>query len=330
MSEPGGEASGGHWTEEQEAAKSYLQFRLLTGMLRLLPLPLIRIAVFPISFFYFIFSGKRRKESRRFLEMVSAASGKKFSSSYKHFTSFALYVVEKAAAWAGRIEEKQIHYHDDDMDKFIADIEQKRGALLICSHFGNADMLRALADFSRTRASVSFPVFSIVDFTVTEKFNRMLRDINPESENHLVNAGDIGPETVERLEDCLSRGGLIVIIGDRTARAKEAGGLAKDRGDRRFTFPFLGKPAPFPAGPFFLAALLKASVYFVFAVRRGDLSIKGEYDMLVQKADVDFNCPRSQRNARIEALARSFTETLEKQCVKNPYQWYNIYDFWMS
>jgi predicted LPLAT superfamily acyltransferase len=147
----------------------------------------------------------------------------------------------------------------------------------------------------------------------------MLSELNPSSMNHLINAGDIGVETVERLQDCIASGGLVVIAGDRTP--------AHTR-NRYFMVPFLGCPAPIAMGPFYLAALLDTEAYFVFALRENSLSLKGEYDMFVYKSSVVFDCPRSERNKRIESLARAFTGKLEEHCKDHPYEWYNFYDFW--
>jgi predicted LPLAT superfamily acyltransferase len=93
-------------------------------------------------------------------------------------------------------------------------------------------------------------------------------------------------------------------------------------------FPFLGEEAPFTQGAFFLAALLNAPVYFIFALRRSALSLNPEYNMHVHRSSLSFDCPRKERNHRIKELAGSFAATLEGYCKQQPYQWYNFYDFW--
>jgi predicted LPLAT superfamily acyltransferase len=90
----------------------------------------------------------------------------------------------------------------------------------------------------------------------------------------------------------------------------------------------LNEKAAFPYGPFILAALLNAPAYFVFALRRGDLSLSSHYDMHVHKSSLSFDCPRREREKRTAELARLFSEQLEYHCKQHPYQWYNFYDFW--
>lgn len=280
-----------------------------------------RLCAFPVSLCYYLSSPRVRRESRRFFDTLALVSGspkgEKYSS-YKHIAAFALALVEKVEAWGGRIDLDKVHFQGDIPD-LIGRLERKEGALLICSHLGNAELLRALADHNRTGVSRGIPVISIVDFSVAEQFNRMLSELNPASANCLVSAKNIGVETVERLQDCIAAGGLVVIAGDRTSANTRS---------RYCLIPFLGKDAPFALGPFYLAALLKTAVYFVFALRRRSLSVSVEYDMLAYKSPLVFDGPRSERNGRIETLARAFAARLEALCREHPYEWYNFYNFW--
>jgi len=302
-----------HWTKQREVAKSYLPFRLMVAMVRRFPLWFLRLWAFPISFFYYLLNPQARRESRYFFNQL----GKNLST-YKHVASFAFYLVEKAAAWAGKIDQDMVQYYDDDIHALVDDIRQKRGAMLFCSHLGNAEMLRALADLGRTAADQVVPVISIVDFAVTENFNHMLREINPGSHTRLISARDIGVETMERLETCLAAGGLVAIAADRTGT----------NDGRRYTFDFLGRPAPFPMGPFYIAALLNTRVYFCYGLRQKTLALNAKYDMFVSRCDIDFTCSRNERKERMAELARRYVASLESQCRERPYQWYNFYDFW--
>ncbi|MDR0584177.1 MAG: hypothetical protein LBG57_07525 [Treponema sp.] len=313
-------SSSPHWSKQKEIARSYWLFKLMMAVVKILPLPFLRVLAFPVSFCYFVFGRRSRLESRRFLDVVNSVTPEKqHRSVYKHFASFALCLIEKTAAWNGRISEKMVQYQNDDIEALVGDIRQKRGALLLSSHLGNVEMIRALVDFGRTYVKHSFPVISLVDFSVTKNFSRMLRELNPDSMNQLIGVNEIGVETVARLQDALNSGGLVAVAGDRTAPSEDKG---------RFHFNFLGRPALFPGGSFYLASLLKVNVYFVFALRQKTFSLSGEYDIRIIKSDVDFNCQRAERNKRVESLARSYVETLEKFCKEYPYQWYNFYEFW--
>jgi predicted LPLAT superfamily acyltransferase len=136
---------------------------------------------------------------------------------------------------------------------------------------------------------------------------------------NIVSADAVGPDTIIQLQDRIAEGGIVVIAGDRTA--------ANTRG-KYFTFPFLRENAAFAFGPFFLAALLEAPTYFIFALRQRDVSFSPDYDIHVHKSGVLFDCPRGEREKRVEELARNFAGRLENYCKQHPYQWYNFFDFW--
>jgi predicted LPLAT superfamily acyltransferase len=313
-----------HWSKYGEQAAGYWPLKLLLILFRVLPAEFLRFCAVPVSLCYYVFSRRAREESRLFLEKAAAslgAGGRNLKlSSFRHILAFSLTVIEKVEAWGGKIPLDRVHFQDDDdIGELIERLEKGEGALLICSHLGNAELLRALAGFYRTGVSRNIPVTAIVDFSVTAQFNRMLRELNPESMMRLISANDIGPETIILLEERLAAGELVVIAGDRTS--------ANTR-HNYFLIPFLGENAPFAYGPFFLAALLNTSVYFVFALRQKDLSLSSHYDMHVHKSPIRFDCSRKEREVRIEALARLFAGRLEYYGKQHPLQWYNFYDFW--
>jgi predicted LPLAT superfamily acyltransferase len=317
-------AKNTHWSEQPEQASRYWHVRLLLILVKCLPMIIVYILTFPVALSYFIVSKKSREASRSYLKKAASfinRDGQKMlkANSLKHFHAFALTVVEKVEAWGGKVLFRRIHFQEDDIADLIKRLETGEGALLICSHLGNAELLRALADFNRTGVSRKIPVTSIVDFKVSAYFNNMLRELNPDSMTHIIGADDIGPDAAILLQERISAGELVVIAGDRTS--------ANTR-NKYFLFPFLGYDAPFGYGPFFLAALLDAPTFFVFALRRKDVSLSSQYNMYVHKSPVSFDCPRRERDARIEETARLFAADLERHCAQHPYQWYNFYDFW--
>jgi predicted LPLAT superfamily acyltransferase len=208
----------------------------------------------------------------------------------------------------------------------MADLESKRGVFVITSHLGNTELLRGLINLDRTGVSRKVPVTAIVDLGVTKNFNRMIKELNSEFDMGIIAASEIGAHTAPFLEERLSLGGIVTIAGDRTSGGKTEKSLA---------IPFLGDEALFSQGAFYLTALMRAPVYFIFALRRGDLSIKPEYDMHVHKSSIspDSLSPESTRKERLRlsaSLANDFTSLLENYCKERPFQWYNFYDFWLK
>jgi len=318
-----------HWSQYKEKTAGYWHVKLILVLFKIFPIIILRILAFPVGFFYFLFSKKARTESKRFLQKAAPFvtqndTAKKCRSPFgplRHIVSFSLTLVEKLQSWGGKFQFKNIHFNDDDINDLINDLENGKGVFLITSHLGNIELLRGLASFNRTAVSRKIPVTAIVDTKVSENFTRMLKELNPQSSFDIISAGETGPHTPIILEEKLEQGAMVTIAGDRTAAGNHTD-------VKNLIIPFLGSPAPFSPGIFYLAALLKAPVYFIFAIRRGELSIKPEYDMHVHKSTLSFECSRKERFTQSSLLAQSFASLLENYCKQTPFQWYNFYEFW--
>ena len=236
-----------------------------------------------------------------------------------HIVSFSLNLVEKLQAWGGKYPFKGIHFQDDDIRELIEGLKKGEGAFLLTSHLGNIELLRGLISHNRTGVSRNVPITAIMDVEVSPHFTRMLKELNPQSGLDIISANDVGPHTAVLLEERLASGGIVTIAGDRTS-AKGA--------EKNLLIPFFGEEAQFSPGPFYLAALMRAPVYFVFALRRKTLSLKPEYNMHVHKGTLSLAGSRKERLLAGSDLARSFAGFLESYCKKQPFQWYNFYDFW--
>jgi predicted LPLAT superfamily acyltransferase len=72
-----------------------------------------------------------------------------------------------------------------------------------------------------------------------------------------------------------------VIVGHRTPASQSS---------RVSWVPFLGRPAPFPQGPFYLAAMLKCPVLLIFCLKR-----HGRYLLIFEPFADAANLPRRRR-----------------------------------
>jgi len=317
-----------HWSKQKEETSGYWHLKFLLGLFKIFPVVILRVIAFPVGFFYFLFSARGRNESGRFLRRVARfaddpAAAKKYLSHFgplKHIISFSLALIEKLQSWGGKFSLSGIYSHDDTSE-IVKDLENGKGVFLIASHLGNMELLRALANDKLTGLTRIVPVTAIYDINVSENFSRMLKELNPDSVMEIIGANKIGPDTAVLLEEKIASGGMVTMTGDRTS----ANSLGKN-----IMIPFLGDDAPFPSGPFYMAALLNAPVYFIFALRRKDLSIKPEYDMHIHKINISLEDggTRKERIKYSNDLARTFAALLEKHCIEKPFQWYNFYDFW--
>ena len=311
-----------HWRDRKERASGVWQMDFMLGTYRLLGAKGLRFVVYPLVFFFCLFAPGVVSLSRSYLSRVARFHGTekpRWRDSYWHVVSFAFSMFEKMAAWSGDVRLESIRFHDDGVGELIALLETGKGAVVVCSHMGNVEILRALASRGSTKVSRDFRVTSIVDFSGTARFNALIKRINPDSMMRLVNARDIGVDTVIDLQARLASGELLVIAGDRTSST------ARDKVE---AVSFLGEPASFPQGAFILASVMDAPVFFMFGLRERDLEIGRIYDMHVTRANTEFAGSRKERKEKIRAIIGEYVALIERHSAEHPLQWYNFYDFW--
>ena len=87
---------------------------------------------------------------------------------------------------------------------------------------------------------------------------------------------------------------------------------------------FLGKMAPFPLGPFRMAAMLQRPVFFMTGLYLGDNRYQIHFEQLADFSETS----RSEREAAMGAAQQRYVERLNHYCRLAPYNWFNFYDFW--
>ncbi len=315
-----------------------LGYKMMFFVLKAFPAVFMRFLAFPIGFFYWAFGKKTRQISKNYLHRVNEFCQRQIpqacqnqaspdchcraltrqSSTFKHISSFALNLVENVQSWAGKFSFEDVNWQNDDVHDLVANINARKGTVIVISHLGNAQMMKGLAAMGESGTERKMNITTISDAKISSGFNALLNEINPDSSFNLVNSNDIGPETILLLQARLEQGGVVVIAGDRVSAHT----------DRNIEIDFLGEKARFPYGVFLLIALLNAPTYFVNGLRQKDFSLHPKYDMFVKKNPLDFDCPRKEREARIVQTAQNYVRNLEGLTKAHPYQWYNFFDFW--
>lgn len=311
-----------HWSEQRERGSGIWQLRLMLALYNRIGARRLRAFLHPVVFVFFLLSPTLRQVSSRFLARVSRVRSTRAPRArdvYRHIFSFSVSLVEKIAAWSRDLGLARVSIKTPDAEGLVELVRSGSGAFIICSHLGNAEVLRAVATTEVARMLPRFGITSIVDFSGTARFNRLLEEIDPGSMLRLIPASDIGADTIIVLKERVGHGELVIIAGDRTATRNR---------DSVSEVRFLGEPAYFPRGSFILASLMDVPVYFMFGVREDDGNFESPYGFYVYRASTDVSGSRRERMSKIQALMEEFVARLESLCVAHPYQWYNFYDFW--
>ena len=311
-----------HWADEEEVIKTSKPLKLVLILLKHIPDFVVRILIYPVTLFYFIFAKNARKAAVAYQKQLREFTGRRIPrriSSYHQIVSFAFCIIEKMEGWLGKIKFDRIQYHDDDIDDILNLLREGKGALLITSHLGNMELMRSLSDYNEQLVGRTVPVYVVMDMDVNSNFSETLKSVNPKAAVNVISSNEIGPDSIVTLMDAVDNGALVVIAGDRTSAHSK---------DKNIKMSFLGKDALFPYGVFLIPALMKAPVYFMFGLRSRLSLFSPKQHVYIEKSKVDFNCPRTEREARIKQCCGEFVSCLEKFCVLYPYQWYNFFNFW--
>jgi predicted LPLAT superfamily acyltransferase len=251
-----------HWAQLEERGVYFgLRATLLTY--RLFGRIGFALMLYPIIAYYFLVSGSARRASLAFLARVAAQpAGREalggapgWRHAFRHMLCFGEAILDKIVTWTGEIALADLDLVDHQL--FDALCLQGRGGVLIASHLGNVEVCRALGGQQR-----GLRINVLVHTRHSETFNRLMRDVSAASAMSLIQVTEVGAETAIMLRERVARGEFVVIVGDRTPPGRSV---------RVSWVPFLGRPAPFPQGPFYLAAMLRCPVLDLLPQARGAL-----------------------------------------------------------
>lgn len=284
---------------------------LSAGIYRLAGPRVCTAMLLPVVLYFYVSGTEQRRASLQFLRRAFVARGEAhepgWHDSFRHFRDFTHKAVETFGGWvegAGSciVDPSSL----PELERASAD---RRGLVLVVSHLGNVELSRALLDPAyRSRITV------LVHTRHAANYNRVLRRFSPDAAVNTIQVEEIGPDTMIALKDVVDRGGWVAIAGDRTPI---------HAGQRVSHARFLGHEAPFPQGPYILGHLLDCPVYALFCLREGRQH-RVHFERLVERVNLE---PR-RKEAGLAALSTQYAKRLEEFCLRDPYQWYNFYDFW--
>lgn len=229
-------------------------------------------------------------------------------AAFLHYRAFALAIADRIELWLGRRDRFRFEVVGDEIcDRYES---EGRGYIVLGAHIGSFDALRLLA--RRQRRTVNVLMFT----ENAERINRVFRELSSDADANVIPVLPGSVHAVFEIRERLRRGEVIAVLGDRI----EAG----DRG-RSVPVPLLGDPVDLPKSPFLMAALLGCPVVFMGALRTGDRRYEVHVEKLVERM---VNAPRRERERMTETLLHAYAACLERQCVREPYQWFNFFDYW--
>ncbi|UNK27404.1 glycosyltransferase family 2 protein [Serratia plymuthica] len=304
-----------HWSATEERHGLW-GIRLMLQVYRLFGRRAFQLLLYPVIGYFWLTGRAQREASRDYLQRLRGfAQGRQRAlpvplNSFRHFMRFGDAMLDKLASWRGELHDIQLV----DRAGFERQIASGQGTLILASHLGDIESCRALGELD-----ASVKVNALVFTEHAERFNQVMKEVNPRANLNLIQVTSLGPETAMRLQDKLNAGEWVAIVGDRTSAGKH------QRGERpRVVWShLLGKPAPFPQGPFVLAAALRCPVFLMFGLKQ-----QGRLNLYFESFADPLLLPRDQRHQALQQAVDNYAARLEHYCLLAPLDWFNFFDFW--
>ncbi|QWD91637.1 acyltransferase [Polynucleobacter sp. MWH-Braz-FAM2G] len=298
-----------HWADLNEVSAS-LGIRLLFLVYRVFGRLPVLLILYPVIFWFLIFSKVARRSSYDYLDRLYQYSGgatpkPTWLNVYRHIYAFGECILDKLIIWSGSIDD--LEYSLDQIEAFNELTKEGKGAIIVVSHLGNLDFCRAIAKF---HPNIDLTV--LVHTTHAVKFNKLLKAINPDSALNIIQVSKFSMQDAMLLSEKIEKGGLIAIAGDRVPLMW----------GNTIPLSFLGSKADFPLGAYLLGKTLGCQLLSLMAIK-----VNGRYEVS-SKQIADFSDP--EKRDSMDLAAQKFVETLNDGCLKSPFQWFNFYPFWQK
>ena len=291
-----------HWLKQKERGSPFLVHFILWVALKM-GRKVARILLYPITFYFLVAAPIQRRASRDFFSRLWKRRAT-YTDGAKHIFCFASTILDRVFLISDRSHEFNIQIHG--LDVLQKKFESHKGAVLLGSHLGSFDVLRAVA---MLEPQLNLKVLMQIEHNafITE----LLDTLNPEISRTVIPIG--GLDSMLKVNECLNNGDMVAILGDRVADT-----------DKIVTCQFLGAPAHFPAGPMLIANTCHAPIILIFGVYRGG----NRYDIYFELFSDEITIDRNNRDVDVQKWVQKYADRLEHYAQKFPYNWFNFYDFW--
>jgi predicted LPLAT superfamily acyltransferase len=305
-------AATGHWTAQKERG-SFLGLKLTALSVRLLGRGLATPVIWLVVFYFYVTGRATRRNVIEYQRRLAAWSGRadlfpRRRAAFAQYRAFGDCMLDRLDVWRGKLRLSSVDMDDPDGVR-DALIGGGRGQILICTHLGNLDVCRAMAEIGE---GVALNV--LMHLPNAAHFNRLLGE-SGDQRLRLMHVGDLDTGTMMDLSQRLDRGEWIAIAGDRVPL----------QGGRTIEADFLGAPARFPQGPWLMAAMLRCPVNLVCCLKHDS-----RYRIHLRRFDDASRWDRAGRDSLIEDAVARYAAWLATRCLDAPLQWFNFHPYWQG
>jgi predicted LPLAT superfamily acyltransferase len=265
--------------------------------------PVARLFLYPVCVYYTICSRQANKALRTFY-VHAAGRPPAWRHLYRHYHCFASTILDRVYFLRGRFDLFKVTVHGlGDLDRLLS---RGHGCLLLGSHLGSFEAVRAVG---LARKGIEIRV--VMDEENSPLLRGLIEELSPAVAATVIQVG--GPATMLEVKECLNRGGVVGVMGDRVMKEDQAANCL-----------FMEKLAPFPTGAIRLAHAVQAPVVLFFGLYRGG----NRYDVYFESFSDQVCLSSEPREADLGRWVQRYADRLAVYCRHTPDNWFNFYEFW--
>lgn len=258
----------------------------------------IYFLMYPISFFYFLFSTNVKKSINDYYDTI----GVQFSNRvyFEHLRIFATCMVDR---FITKLTNEEYDFNYESKDKMSALL--KDGCIVLHSHYGG---------WAASANNDTKDINNKVNIVMQEVLSDSIKNIenSKELDNNLniidLNKGGIAVSI--EIANALMNNEIVAIMGDRASNKSGELGIE-----------FFGKEAFFNKNPFQIAYKTNKPILVYFVIFK---SIK-KYSVEFTKIELDKTL---EEKVAVKKAMNIYIKMYEQTILNHPNQWFNFYNFW--
>lgn len=300
------------WFSRREQSAGRIRLRLMWLAYAWLGKGFLKILCVPVMAFIFPFAAPARSALREYYSVLSRFLHRKTCKAgtlrlFRHMLGFAWSLADKTDACSLRKNLPEMSVRDDaGFQAFVRCVASGKGAFVITSHVGTAEMLVALPE--KCPALPRAPhVHAFRQMGHNAVFTEIFMRRFDSSSLTLHAVESIGVETAVEMQAAIGRGELVLMAGDRVSAGS----------GKTLEHVFLGAGCVWPKGVFSFARMMESPVFFATCVRTGWNSFEAHFAAAPDPAD-------------IRGTLSAYTAFLEGEVTARPGEWYHFYPFFGS
>lgn len=285
---------------------NYAVMAVMLFLARILGRRILSRLIWPISFYYLLHDGTARRGSSVYLSRVLGRRPT-WREMWRHLHAYALIVLDRIfiLGHAASVPPYEVR----GGEAIFEALDKGKGCILLGAHIGSFDALRSVSRFATRKIRLRVLMYR----RFVGAASKAIEHLDPAYEDAIIHIGE--PQTMLHAAEALQQGDVVAILGDR----------APDMG-RYVSVPVFGKKAPLPIGPLRLAAITGAPVVLFSALRCPD----GHYDIRFEPfaERIVLEGTRAEQMQTLQTWLTRYAGWLEALCRRDPFSWFNFYDFW--